>query len=137
MLLQVYTIRQRQSRAKPGNIEILRSGTAADFAALISYREMKNYQAALSTYQFKRAKADGLIQVFNEGCYLMAEYNERTGIVSWQRVLLATQREMVEKWLRERYPMRRAAPPAPVQPVRTRPARPVAKAGRSRSAAQG
>jgi hypothetical protein len=76
---------------------------------------MKNHHAALSTYQFKRAKADGLIQVFNEGCYLMAEYNERTGAVSWQRVLLATQREMVERWLRERYPVRKyAAAPAPV-----------------------
>jgi hypothetical protein len=79
---------------------------------------MKNHHAALSTYQFKRAKADGLIQVFNEGCYLMAEYNERTGAVSWQRVLLATQREMVEKWLRERYPVRKYA--APAKPERSR-----------------
>lgn len=82
---------------------------------------MKNYHATLSTYQFKRAKADGLIQVFNEGCYLMAEYSERTGIVSWQRVLMATQRELVEKWLRERYPVR--------QPAR--------KSTRSKSAARG
>ena len=35
----------------------------------------------------------------------MAEYSERTGVVSWQRVLFATQREIVEKWLRERYPV--------------------------------
>ena len=66
--------------------------------------EMQKYQSALSSFQFKRAKAD-LIQVFNEDSYLMAEYNERTGAVSWQRVLLATQREIVEKWLRERYPV--------------------------------
>jgi hypothetical protein len=64
---------------------------------------MQKHPAALSSFQFKRATAD-LIHVFNEGSYLMAEYNERTGIVKWQRVLVATQREVIENWLRERYP---------------------------------
>jgi hypothetical protein len=39
----------------------------------------------------------------------MAEYSERTGGLKWQRVVLATQREQVEKWLREHYPVRTAA----------------------------
>jgi hypothetical protein len=69
---------------------------------------MQKHHAVLTSYQFKRARREGLIQVFNEGSYLMAEYNERTGSVSWQRVLLATQRELVEKWLREHYPVRAA-----------------------------
>jgi hypothetical protein len=72
---------------------------------------MQKHHAALSTFQFKRATTD-LIHVFNEGSYLMAEYNERTGVVKWQRVLLATQREVIENWLRERYPAHRAAEPA-------------------------
>ncbi len=38
----------------------------------------------------------------------MAEYSERTGAVIWQRVVVATQREMVERWLRERYPVHAA-----------------------------
>ena len=70
--------------------------------------KMQKHHAALSSFQFKRATAE-LIHVFNEGAYLMAEYNERTGVVKWQRVLLATQREVIENWLRERYP-------APAQP---------------------
>jgi hypothetical protein len=65
---------------------------------------MQKREATLSAFQFRRAKAD-LIQVFNEGSYLMAEYNERTGTVSWHRVLLGTQREIIEKWLRDRYPV--------------------------------
>jgi outer membrane PBP1 activator LpoA protein len=73
---------------------------------------MQKHHAALSTFQFKRATTD-LIHVFNEGSYLMAEYNERTGVVKWQRVLLATQREVIENWLRERYPAHPAAEPAP------------------------
>jgi hypothetical protein len=85
---------------------------------------MQNHQAVLSTFQFKRT-AD-VIRVFNENSYLMAEYSERTGAVKWQRVLIASQREVIEKWLRERYPASATAgprenpapPAAPVQPPR-------------------
>jgi len=65
----------------------------------------KENHAALSSYHFKRAKTDGLIQVLNEGSYVMAEYSERSGSIKWQRVVMATQREKIEKWLREHYPV--------------------------------
>jgi len=48
----------------------------------------------------------------------MAEYSERTGTVKWQRVVLATQKEMIEKWLGQHYPVQAAAPVA--APVETR-----------------
>jgi hypothetical protein len=70
---------------------------------------MQKHHASLASYHFKRAKTDGLIQVLNEGSYVMAEYSERTGIVRWQRVVLATQREKIEKWLSEHYPVQSAA----------------------------
>ena len=66
---------------------------------------MQKHHAALSSYHFKRTKTEGLIQVLNEGSYVMAEYSERTGIVKWQRVVVATQREMIERWLGEHYPV--------------------------------
>ncbi len=47
----------------------------------------------------------------------MAEYSERTGVVRWQRVVLATQKEKIERWLCEHYPVH--APPAQTAPVRT------------------
>lgn len=65
---------------------------------------MQKHQAA-SPYRFKRAKTDGLILVLNEGSYVMAEYSERTGVVKWQRVVLASQKESVERWLRSQYPV--------------------------------
>src|SRR5579871_1561537 len=71
---------------------------------------MQKHQATLSSFQFRRATAN-VIHVFNEDSYLMAEYSERTGAVSWQRVLLATQREIIEKWLRERFPVQVEAVP--------------------------
>jgi hypothetical protein len=79
---------------------------------------------AAAPYRFKRATTDGLILVLNEGSYVMAEYSEHTGIVKWQRVVLATQREAVEKWLREQYPVHTTAPaPAPAKSSRASSAR--------------
>jgi hypothetical protein len=66
---------------------------------------MQKHHTALSSYHFKRAKTDGLIEVLNEGSYVMAEYSERTGVVKWQRVVLASQREQIEKWLGDHYPV--------------------------------
>jgi hypothetical protein len=70
---------------------------------------MQKHHAAPSAFQFRRAAPD-VIQVFNEGSYLMAEYSERTGAVKWQRVLVASQKEHVERWLREHYPVRITQP---------------------------
>ena len=77
---------------------------------------MQKHHAAIGSYHFKRAKTDGVIQVLNEGSYLMAEYAEKTGSISWQRVVLASQREAIERWLREHYPK-----PEPVAPVKDMP----------------
>jgi len=65
---------------------------------------MHEHHPALSSFRFKRAKTDGLIEVLNEGSYVMAEYSERTGVVKWQRVVAAAQKEKIERWLDEHYP---------------------------------
>ena len=65
---------------------------------------MQKHHSPLPSYHFKRTKTDGLIEVLNEGSYVMAEYSERTGVVKWQRVVLATQKEKIEKWLGDHYP---------------------------------
>jgi hypothetical protein len=70
---------------------------------------MQKHHLTLSSYHFKRAKTEGIIHVLNEGSYIMAEYSERTGLVKWQRVVLAAQREKIEKWLGEHYPVQKAA----------------------------
>lgn len=66
-------------------------------------------QPVASPYRFKRAQADGLILVLNEGSYVMAEYSERTGVVKWQRVVPATQKETVERRLHAQYPVHSAS----------------------------
>lgn len=97
---------------------------------------MQKHHAALSSYHFQRTKTQGIIRVLNEGSYVMAEYSERTGTVKWQRVVLATQKEMIEKWLGQHYPVQPAVPaPAPVEPRRAKSAvaaRPAARAARAK-----
>ena len=66
---------------------------------------MQKPVSALPSFQFKRTKQNGLIEVLNEGSYVVAEYSERTGVVRWQRVLLAAQKEKIEKWLGDHYPV--------------------------------
>ena len=62
-------------------------------------------QVSGSQFRFKRSEARGTIQVFNDKSYLMGEYNQRTGKVSWLRVVLATQKRHIEGWLEEHYPV--------------------------------
>jgi len=64
----------------------------------------KNYKTALRSYRFQRARTRGIVEVLDENSYVMAEYSERTGSVQWQRIVLASQREQIEKWLEEHYP---------------------------------
>jgi len=60
---------------------------------------------AIPAFRFERHKVDGLVKVLNEKSYLMGEYNQHTGKVSWQRVVLATQKAHIETWLLEHYPV--------------------------------
>jgi hypothetical protein len=64
----------------------------------------KNYKTALRSYRFQRARTPGIIEVLNENSYVMAEYSVRTGSMKWQRMVLASQREQIEKWLEDHYP---------------------------------
>ncbi len=94
--------------------------------------EMAKHHVALSSYHFQRAKTQGIINVLNEGSYIMAEYSERTGTVKWQRVVLATQKEMIEKWLGQHYPAHAAPEPPPVE--KRRKPLPVVRARAARAA---
>lgn len=66
------------------------------------------------SYHCKRSHSGDVVHVYNSNNYLMAEYTVRTGRTSWQRVAPLTQRESVEKWLRNNYPVINTPQPAPV-----------------------
>jgi len=60
---------------------------------------------ACPSFSFSRSNPAGTVKVFNEKAYLMGEYNQSTGHVTWQRVVLATQKDHVERWLLMHYPV--------------------------------
>ena len=62
-------------------------------------------QVNVSAFQFKRSKLDGRVHILNDRSYIMGIYNQRTGKIIWERVVLATQRENIETWLLEHYPI--------------------------------
>jgi len=68
------------------------------------------------SYHCKRSQSGDVVHVYNSNNYLMAEYIVGTGRTSWQRVAPLTQRESVEKWLRNNYPVPVAPEPAKAQP---------------------
>jgi hypothetical protein len=55
------------------------------------------------SYRLHRPKPDGLVAVFNQDGFLMAEHNPITGATSWHRVVPATKRESVERKLLEQF----------------------------------
>jgi hypothetical protein len=72
------------------------------------------------SYHCKRSHSGDVVHVYNSNNYLMAEYTVRTGRTSWQRVAPLTQRELVEKWLRNNYPVINTPQPVPVVEKKTK-----------------
>lgn len=58
------------------------------------------------SFDFRRLKETGRVVVSNSLNYVMAEYDERTGVTRWQRVVSASQKEQVQKWLQTHYPVK-------------------------------
>ena len=97
------TARPEPKKSRPGVSEVSAAGSSGRPVPEKSDTG-KNYKTALRSYRFQRARTSGIIEVLNENSYVMAEYSERTGTVKWQRLVLASQREQIEKWLEEHYP---------------------------------
>ena len=56
------------------------------------------------SYRLHRPKPEGLISVFNQDGFLMAEHDPITGATAWHRVVPAAKREAVERKLCEQNP---------------------------------
>lgn len=55
-------------------------------------------------YSCGRNRPGGPILVSTAGAYVVAEYNERTGKIRWQRVVHASQKANIEHWLSQHFP---------------------------------
>jgi len=70
---------------------------------------MLDRQIINDAYYCGRFRQDWVISVLTGNSYVVAEYDERTGDIRWQRVVNATQREGIHNWLREHFPVKKAA----------------------------
>jgi hypothetical protein len=74
-------------------------------------------QQADQQFSFQRGN-HGRIIISNSGSYTMAEYDEYTGLTRWVRVVSAPQREKVQKYLLEQYPVKKSSTALPNKPRR-------------------
>lgn len=86
---------------------------------------MIDRQAINDAYYCGRFRHDSVVSVLTGNSYVVAEYNESTGDIRWQRVVNATQKEGIHNWLREHFPVK----------VTPKPEIPAKKAGRRAHAA--
>jgi hypothetical protein len=69
------------------------------------YKESKKQEQAGHDFTFHRLGNSGKIVVSNSLSYTMAEYDEKTGLTRWQRVVPAAQREKIQHSLLANYPI--------------------------------
>lgn len=67
---------------------------------------MQNRQVINDMYYCGRMRQDGIISVLTGNSYVVAEYDERTGGIRWQRVVNASQKEGIYNWLRDHFPVK-------------------------------
>ncbi len=74
---------------------------------------MEDRRVINDSYYCGRMRAEGPISVLTTTQYVVAEYDERTGDIRWQRVVNASQKEGIHGWLREHFPVKAE----PIKPV--------------------
>ena len=73
---------------------------------------MEDRKAINDSFCACRHRSEGRVAVMSTTQYVMAEYDDKTGDIRWQRVVNASQRESVYNWLRQHFPVKNQ--PAPV-----------------------
>jgi len=73
---------------------------------------MAKIEQATQHFHFQKSSGTCRVTVLNNLGYVMAEYNEATGVTRWTRVVPAAQRENVQQWLLKTYPVTVEAPVA-------------------------
>jgi hypothetical protein len=73
---------------------------------------MEDRRVINDSYFCGRFRVDGPISVLTTTQYVVAEYDERTGDIRWQRVVNASQKEGIHGWLREHFPVKPETKPA-------------------------
>ena len=71
---------------------------------------MAKADQAIPQFHFQKSESGPRVTVLNNLRYIMAVYDETTGVTRWTRVVPAAQRENVQQWLLKNYPVIVEAP---------------------------
>jgi hypothetical protein len=74
---------------------------------------MQDRQVINDSYYCGRFRQDSVVSVLTGNSYVVAEYDERTGDIRWQRVVNASQKEGIYNWLRDHFPVKVVVAEAP------------------------
>ena len=61
-------------------------------------------QTINDSYYCLRNKPDGKISILTTNSYVVGEYDDKTGDIRWQRVVLANQKVVIQSYLHRHYP---------------------------------
>lgn len=81
---------------------------------------MLDRQIINDSYYCCRLRQDSVVSVLTGNSYVVAEYDDRTGDIRWQRVVNATQKEGIYNWLREHFPVKTPAKVKVAAPVKAK-----------------
>ena len=62
-------------------------------------------QTINDSYYCLRSKPDGKISILTTNSYVVGEYDNKTGDIRWQRVVLANQKAVIQGYLNRHYPI--------------------------------
>ena len=79
---------------------------------------MEDRHVINDSYYCGRLRPNAIISVLTGNSYVVAEYDERTGNIRWQRVVNASQKEGIHHWLREHFPLKVEKQPEPTRSSR-------------------
>jgi hypothetical protein len=73
-------------------------------------------QTINESYYCLRNKPDGRVSILTTNSYVVGEYDDKTGDIRWQRVVLANQKVVIQSYLHRHFPPKgeNTAPAAPV-----------------------
>ncbi len=71
---------------------------------------MEDRHVINDSYYCGRLRPNAIVSVLTGNSYVVAEYDDRTGNIRWQRVVNASQKEGIHHWLREHFPVKSAEP---------------------------
>ena len=78
------------------------------------------------SYYCLRNKPDGKVSILTTNSYVVGEYDDKTGDIRWQRVVLANQKVVIQGYLHRHFPVKTETPITNTTPPKDTRKKPVA-----------